>query len=165
LPTSSKLRFTIRRDTFEVELEGEFDYVMDKFEELIAKYSQPSSVVDKKDTTDSPSCKDLTGILETGADGKPHFVVPFDSVTTKEAISLLLFHTHPTPLGDKELSDMLNRIWKSTKPAAIRARASELHKGGKLVTEKGRYVLSGAGLQWLTGEVIPSLRGARPLQR
>lgn len=164
MPTSNRLRFRIRRDTFEVELEGEFDYVMDKFEELIAEYSQPSSVVDGEETTDSPSRKDLRGILETGADGKPQFVVPFDSMTTKEAVGLVLFHAHPTPLGDKELSDVLNRIWKSTKPAAIRARASELRKGGKLVTEKGRYVLSGAGLQWLRGEVIPSLRGARPLQ-
>lgn len=155
------MRFRIRRGAFEVELEGEFDYVMDEFEELIAKHWKPSSMVEEEETPDTLGREDLRGILETGVDGKPHFVIPFDSVTAKQAIGLVLFYTQPTALGDKELSDVLNRIWKSTKPGAIRARASELHKDGKLVTEKGRYVLSGAGLQWVSSEVIPSLRRAR----
>jgi hypothetical protein len=46
----------------------------------------------------------------------------------------------------------------------IRARASELRKDGKLITENGRYSLSGAGLQWVRAEVIPSLRGVRSIQ-
>jgi hypothetical protein len=161
MSANGRLRFKIRRGAFEVELEGEFDYVMDQFEELMAKYWQPSSMAEEEETPDTPGGTDLKGVLETGADGKPHFVIPFDSLTAREAIGLVLFHAQPTALGDKELSDALNRIWKPTKPGAIRARASELHKDGKLVTEKGRYVLSGAGLQWVRGEVIPSLRRAR----
>lgn len=114
--------------------------------------------------TEVLSGEDLEGILETGPDGKPHFTIPFDSLTAKEAIGLVLFKAQPAPLGDKELSDLLNVSWRATKPHVIRARASELRKDGKLITEKGRYSLSGAGLQWIRSEVIPSLRGVRSTQ-
>ena len=110
---------------------------------------------------DSLLRQDLEGILETGPDGKPHFTIPFDSLTAKEAIGLVLYKAQPAPLGDKELSDLLNASWRTTKPHVIRARASELRKDGKLITEKGRYSLSGAGLQWIRADVIPSLRGVR----
>jgi DNA-binding response OmpR family regulator len=47
--------------------------------------------------------EDLEGILETGPDGRPHFTIPFDSLTAKEAIGLVLYKAQPNPLGDKEL--------------------------------------------------------------
>lgn len=141
----------------------------EKFEELMAQ-QQPSLGAAQEEVRpgsaipETLGSEDLEGILETGPDGKPHFTIPFDSLTAKEAIGLVLYKAQPTPLGDKELSDLLNASWKATKPHVIRARASELRKDGKLITEKGRYSLSGAGLQWIRAEVIPSLRGARSAQ-
>ena len=169
LSAENRLRFRIRRGSFEVELEGEFGYVKEKFEELMAQqrsYSGPVQEDARAESTiiESAGGKDLEGILETGPDGKPHFTIPFDSLTAKEAIGLVLFKSQPTPLGDKELSDLLNASWRTTKPHVIRARASELRKDGKLITEKGKYSLSGAGLQWIRAEVIPSLRGVRSVQ-
>jgi len=170
LSTESKLRFRIRRGNFEVELEGESGYVKEKFEELMAQaQAQPAAAQEEvRPTTailEGVGGEDLEGILETGPDGKPHFTIPFDSLTAKEAIGLVLYKAQATPLGDKELSDLLNASWKTTKPHVIRARASELRKDGKLITEKGRYSLSGAGLQWVRSEVIPSLRGVRSVQQ
>ena len=141
----------------------------EKFEELMAQqpsYSGPLQEESRSESiaTGNAGSEDLEGILETGPDGRPHFTIPFDSLTAKEAIGLVLYKGQPTPLGDKELSDLLNASWKTTKPHVIRARASELRKGGKLITEKGRYSLSGAGLQWVRAEVIPSLRGVRSVQ-
>jgi hypothetical protein len=169
LSAENRLRFRIRRRGFEVELEGEFGYVKEKFEELMAQqpsYSEPVQEEARVESTtiESIGGEDLEGILESGPDGKPHFTIPFDSLTAKEAIGLLLYKAQPTPLGDKELSDLLNASWRTTKPHVIRARASELRKDGKLITEKGRYSLSGAGLQWIRAEVIPSLRGVRSAQ-
>jgi hypothetical protein len=166
LSAENKLRFRIRRGSFEVELEGDFGYVKGKFEELMAQQPPSSVPVQEEARTESTTMEtlggeDLEGILETGPDGKPHFTIPFDSLTAKEAIGLVLYKAQPTPLGDKELSDLLNASWKTTKPHVIRARASELRKDGKLITEKGRYSLSGAGLQWIRADVIPSLRGVR----
>jgi hypothetical protein len=168
LSAENRLRFRIRRGSFEVELEGEFGYVKGKFEELIAQQSSYSGPAQEEARAESTIMgtggEDLEGILETGPDGKPHFTIPFDSLTAKEAIGLVLYKAQPNPLGDKELSDLLNASWKTTKPHVIRARASELRKDGKLITEKGRYSLSGAGLQWVRAEVIPSLRGVRSIQ-
>jgi hypothetical protein len=168
LSSERRLRFRIRRGNFEVELEGESDYVKEKFEELMAQ-EPPSPALGQDETRTATTeifagGEGLEGILEIGPDGKPHFTIPFDSLTAKEAIGLLLYKAQPNPLGDKELSDMLNASWKATERHVIRARASELRKDGKLITEKGRYSLSGAGLQWVRGEVIPSLRGARSIQ-
>jgi hypothetical protein len=169
LSSDGRLRFRIRRGNFEVELEGESEYVKEKFEELMAQQPPPPTVA-QEETRPTPAMteilggEDLEGILETGPDGRPHFTIPFDSLTAKEAIGLVLYKTQPNPLGDKELSDLLNASWKTTKPHVIRARASELRKDGKLITEKGRYSLSGAGLQWIRSEVIPSLRGVRSAQ-
>jgi len=170
LSSENRLRFRIRRGNFEVELEGESEYVKEKFEELMAQQPPQSGIVQEEvrptpAMTETLSGEDLEGILETGPDGKPHFTIPFDSLTAKEAIGLVLFKAQPSPLGDKELSDLLNASWKTTKPHVIRARASELRKDGKLITEKGRYSLSGAGLQWIKAEVIPSLRGVRSVQQ
>jgi hypothetical protein len=166
LSAEKKLRFRIRRGNLEVELEGEYEYVKEKFEELMAQQPPYSSAVQEEvrpapAMTETLGGGDLEGILETGPDGKPHFTIPFDSMTAKEAIGLVLYRAQPSPLGDKELSDLLNASWKATKPHVIRARASELRKDGKLITEKGRYSLSGAGLQWIRAEVVPSLRGVR----
>lgn len=170
MSANNRLRFRIRRGNFEVELEGESEYVKEKFEELMAQQPSQPSIAQEEARPASTMAEmlgggeDLEGILETGPDGKPHFTIPFDSLTAKEAIGLVLFKAQPTPLGDKELSDLLNASWKTTKPHVIRARASELRKDGKLITEKGRYTLSGAGLQWIRAKVIPSLRGARSVQ-
>jgi hypothetical protein len=169
LSAENRLRFRIRRGNFEVELEGEFEYVKEKFEELMAQQPSYSGPLQEEARTEPATMElmggeGLEGILETGPDGKPHFTIPFDSLTAKEAIGLVLYKAQPTPLGDKELSDLLNASWKATKPHVIRARASELRKDGKLITEKGRYSLSGAGLQWVRAEVIPSLRGVRSVQ-
>jgi len=167
LSAERRLRFRIRRGNFEVELEGESEYVKQKFEELMAQQPPPPEPLLEESRpvmAETLGGEDLEGILETGPDGKPHFTIPFDSLTAKEAIGLVLFKAQPTPLGDKELSELLNASWKTTKPHVIRARASELRKDGKLITEKGRYSLSGAGLQWVRAEVIPSLRGVRSAQ-
>jgi hypothetical protein len=169
LSAENRLRFRIRRGNFEVELEGEREYVKAKFEELMAQQDAYSSAVQEEirpapKATEASGGEDLGGILETGSDGKPHFTIPFDSLTAKEAMGLVLYKAQPTPLGDKELSDLLNASWRATKPHVIRARASELRKDGKLITEKGRYSLSGAGLQWIRAEVIPALKGVRSAQ-
>lgn len=169
MSAEKRLRFRIRRSNFEVELEGDAEYVKEKFEELMAEQPAYSGTVQEEARptpvfSDSVGSEHLEGILETGPDGRPHFTIPFDSLTAKEAMGLVLFKAQPNPLGDKELSELLNASWKTTKPHVIRARASELRKEGKLITEKGRYSLSGAGLQWVRAEVIPSLRGARSIQ-
>jgi len=157
-----RLRFRLRRGNFEVELEGDFDYVRSKFEELLQSQPtiqpvSPSTIGDQSLEGFVPS-EELTGILETTADGKLHFTIPFDRISAKEAIGLILYSSNPVPVEDAKLIELLGTGWKAVKDNVVRARVSEMRKEGKLRAEQGRYSLSGAGLQWITQEILPKLR-------
>jgi len=155
------LRFRLRRGNFEVELEGEYDYVKGKFEELMQTQSTGSlglqGSVDQSGQAFIPG-DELTGILETTPEGKLHFTIPFDKISAKEAIGLILYGSNPTPVEDARLIELLQTSWKAVKDNVVRARVSELRKEGKLIAEQGRYSLSGAGIQWISQEVLPKVR-------
>ena len=159
-----KLRFRIKTKDQEIELEGGFDYVREKFESLVERLQvkngggqvtvqEPVVAAESGEPSEA-----LKGIVQFSGEGRPYLTVPADSLSAKEALALVLFATHPKTFGDDELSTLLGSSWKTTSGAVVRARASELKREGKLIAEKGSYVLSGAGVQWVTGEVIPGLK-------
>ncbi len=163
MSSEKKLKFRIRRGDFEVELEGDFDYVKNQFEELenslrpvggVARTPEPQPT----DVTDPQSSVGIAGIVEFTSEGKPHLTVPVDTLSAKEAISLVMFSMHPKPLGDDDLSSLLSSSWKTTGESIVRARISELRREGKVITERGNYVLSGAGVQWIQNDVLPRLQ-------
>ena len=102
--------------------------------------------------------EELVGILETTPEGKLHFTIPFDKISAKEAIGLILYGSNPAPVEDAKLIELLGTSWKAVKDNVVRARISELRKEGKLIAEGGRYSLSGAGIQWISQEVLPHLK-------
>ena len=103
---------------------------------------------------------ELAGVLETTPEGKLHFTIPFDKISAKEAIGLILYGSSPTPIEDAKLMELLGTSWKAVKDNVVRARVSELRKEGKLIAEQGRYSLSGAGTQWISQEVLPKVKPA-----
>ncbi len=157
-----RLKFRIRRGNFEVELEGDFDYVQSKFEGLLK--SQPTMPAGSQQLVGDQLAEsvipgeDLAGILATTPEGKLHFTIPFDRISAKEAIGLILYSSNPTPLEDAKLIELLGTSWKAVKDNVVRARVSELRKEGKLIAEQGRYSLSGAGMQWISQDVLPKVR-------
>jgi hypothetical protein len=158
LSSEKKLRFRVRRGDFEVELEGEFEYVKSQFEEFqnALKPSQGAPAQSSTSADLPPQTKDaVNGIVEYTVEGRPHLTVPVDDLSAKEAISIVMYSLHPKPLGDDELSSLLSSSWKATNESVVRARVSELRKEGKLIAERGSYVLSGAGVQWVEGQLLP----------
>ena len=163
---NGRLRFRVKRGDLEVELEGNFDYVKERFETLmrdvtlsptvVASVSQISPVASPSQPLVLPLT--LDGIVESGPDGKPRLTIPVDLITAKEALALILYALNPTQFSDEELSTMLSSSWKTMKSEAVRARASELRRDGRLVADKGKYNLSGAGIQWIQNDVLPKLK-------
>jgi hypothetical protein len=163
MSSERKLRFRLRRGDFEVELEGEFDYVREQFEQLegsLRPTTQTSGQAPKPASSEIlAEMKDaVTGVIEYTPEGRPHLIVPVDNLSAKEAISIVMYSIHPKPLGDGELSTLLSSSWKATNESVVRARVSELRKEGKLIADRGSYVLSGAGIQWVEGQVLPRLQ-------
>ena len=161
LVSEHRLRFKIRRGNFEVELEGDFEYVHEKFEELLQSQPAPSTLSQTSGASSAEPIipgEELAGILETTPEGKLHFTVPFDRISAKEAIGLILYGSNPSSIEDATLIELLGTSWKSVKDNVVRARVSELRKEGKLIAEQGRYSLSGAGMQWIKQDVLPKLR-------
>jgi len=162
-----KLRFRIKRGEHEVELEGDYEYVKEKFEELLKEVPvQSPTVVQPQQPQLQPylaapvqaQTVGLEGIVEKAPDGKPRLTIPVDLITAKEAVALMLIAVHPASLSDEDLSALLSSSWKTMKPEAVRARASELRREGKLMAEKGVYSLSGAGVQWVRTEVVSRIK-------
>ncbi len=163
MSSERKLRFRLRRGDFEVELEGEFDYVRVQFENLQGQLRPTVQTANSGQKVASgdipPEMKDsVTGVVEYTTEGRPHLIVPVDNLSAKEAISIVMYSIHPKPLGDGELSSLLSSSWKATNESIVRARVSELRKEGKLIADRGSYVLSGAGLQWVEGQLLPRLQ-------
>ncbi len=160
---SKKLKFRIRRGDTEVELEGDFEYVREQYEKLsegveMSRSSLATQGPNASSTTGLETTEPLEGIIQLSSEGRPHLTVPADSVSAKEALALVLYATHPKPFGDDELSSLLGASWKTTSGAIVRARASELKREGKLIAERGSYMLSGAGIQWVKTDLLPNLR-------
>ncbi len=163
LSSEKKLRFRIRRGDFEVELEGDFDYVKGRFEELESSLRPIAGLKGPEQLSLSPVASSepatgIAGVVEFTSEGKPHLTVPVDTLSAKEAISLVMFSLHPKPLGDDDLSSLLSSSWKTTGESIVRARISELRREGKVIAERGNYVLSGAGVQWIQNDVLPRLQ-------
>jgi hypothetical protein len=162
LSSEKKLRFRIRKGDFEVELEGDHDYVRERFEDLEKSLGPTASfIVAPQLSNPTPTLEQsvgIAGIVEFTSEGKPHLTVPVDTLSAKEAISLVMFSMHPKPLGDDDLSSLLSSSWKTTGESIVRARISELRREGKVITERGNYVLSGAGVQWIQNDILPRLQ-------
>lgn len=119
---------------------------------LTAAAAQPPTLVTKKE---------LEGIIEVTADGRPHVTVSPEKLAAKEVISLLLYWKYPNGFSTKELTELVGLSWKSIDESTIGARMSDLK--GLVIKEgpKGKYVylLSGVGKNWVEHNLLPKLRG------
>jgi len=85
----------------------------------------------------------------------------FGKLTAAEAILLQLYATESRGLEQIHyilLGDGLNRVAsRRIKPAAIRARASELQRQNLLSIDNGRYQLSPKGIEFVESDIAPKL--------
>ncbi len=153
--TEDKLRFKLKKGDIEIELEGEAQYVKEKFERLYENLTTPSQWTSK---TKQPYPIQLEGIIEQTDEGRYYLIIPANMITSKEAVALFLYAVRPKKLSDKELSEIISSGWKTMKAEAVRARASELRRDGKLISDNGQYTLSGAGVQWVENDLFNKIR-------
>lgn len=151
-----RMRFRVKRGDVEVELEGPADYVKGKFESMLESLLKKPGEPVQEWVQEFPET--LRGVMEKTPEGRPYLSVPVELLTSKEALALFLYALKPKKLSDQELSEIMTSGWKTMKAEAVRARASELRRDGKLVSEDGLYTLSGAGVQWVENEVLNKIK-------
>lgn len=107
--------------------------------------------------------KEIEGIIEVTANGRPHIVVSPEKLTAKDIISLLLYWKEPDGLVIRELTDLISLNWKAVDQRYVAAVIGGMK--GLILKEgpRGKYVykLSGTGKSWTENNVLPKLRGER----
>ncbi len=84
-----RLRFRIRNRDKEIELEGDFEYVREKFENLVENLRLKDGIVQNDpepvQTLEATEPSDLLkGIVQFSGEGRPYLTVPADSLSAKE---------------------------------------------------------------------------------
>jgi len=137
-----KVRVTVHRPYGNIEFEGE---TLDEVVQALETFPEWSAVVDRLIPTsaDEEETKDiLKGVVETTSEG-PQLVVAKDRISSKEAISILLYAKDPEPVEPKEIGRLLSLSGHGS--AGFGSRLSEMRREGTVVREGQGYRLSGAG--------------------
>src|SRR3989442_14049694 len=95
-----RLRFRIKTHSQEIELEGDFEYVRDKLENLGESLSLKDGISQTKpepvQTIEQSEPSDLLqGIVQFSGEGRPYRTVPADSLSPQDALVLLHYSSPP----------------------------------------------------------------------
>jgi len=138
-----KVRVIVGRPYGNIEIEGES---LDELVEGLETFPEWLAVIDKliaiPEVPPSEEENPLEGIIEPTSEG-PQLIVPKEKVSSKEAISLLLYAQDPTPIEPKQIGRLLNLSGHSS--AGFGSRLSEMRREGTILREGQGYRISVAG--------------------
>jgi len=107
--------------------------------------------------------KELEGIIEVTADGRPQLIIPPGKLTAKDVIGLLLYWKYPNGLLLNELTNLVSLSWKAVNQPYVAANIGTMK--GLLLKEgpRGKYVfkLSGAGKSWVETDLLPKIKAEK----
>ena len=138
-----KIRVTVHRPYGNIEVEGE---TLDEVVEALEGFPEWLDVIDRLvptgTTEEEKTINVLEGVVETTSEG-PQIVVAKDRISSKEAISIILYAKDPEPIEPKEIGRLLSLSGHGS--AGFGSRLSEMRREGTLLKEGQGYRLSGAG--------------------
>jgi len=137
-----KVRVRVHRPYGDIEFEGD---TLDDVVQSLETFPEWSAVIDRlipvaseKEEADEA----LRGIVESSAEG-PQLVVAKGRVSSKEAISILLYAKDPEPIEPREIGRLLSLSGHGS--PGFGSRLSEMRREGVLLREGEGYRLSGSG--------------------
>lgn len=166
-------KFRLKAGDFEIEVEGEQEYVDKKFMEISKKIfeektipvvAHPIKQLVKTVPSEALLKKtDLQGIMEYTSDGKPHLCVPNPSkkLSLSEVMTLFLHTYAPQKMSLKDLQEVVSENWRSVPITAVSAVMATTLKGRVIRGGKrGRYnyTLSGSGREFVKDIIATKLK-------
>ncbi|MEM2921541.1 MAG: hypothetical protein QXF26_04405 [Candidatus Bathyarchaeia archaeon] len=145
----------MRRPYGDVEVEGDS---LDEVVEGLQTFPEWLAVIDRLMPSiegEKMTLTGLEGLVETTPEG-PQLTVSKDRISSKEAISLLLYSKDPSPMEPKEIGRLLNLSGHGS--SGFGSRLSEMRREGLLVKEGEGYRLSASGRRFVE-ELVERLRG------
>ena len=137
-----KVKVTVNRPYGNIEFEGD---TLDEVVQALETFPEWSGVIDRlipSNSEDEEEQNILEGVIETTSEG-PQLVVAKDRISTKEAISILLYAKDPEPLEPKEIGRLLSLSGHGS--PGFGSRLSEMRRENTLLKEGQGYRLSGSG--------------------
>ncbi len=138
-----KVKVVVSRPYGSIEVEGES---LDEVVEGLETFPEWLAVIDRfiaiPEVQLSKEENPVEGIIELTSEG-PQLIVSKDKVSTKEAISLLLYAQDPTPLEPKQIGRLLNLSGHSS--PGFGSRVSEMRREGTILREGQGYRISVTG--------------------
>jgi len=137
-----KVRVIVKRTYGNVEVEGES---LDEVVEGLETFPEWLAVIDKLIAIPEEEAKEeqgLTGVIENTSEG-PQLIVSKDRVSSKEAISLLLYAQDPNTVEPRKIGRLLNLSGHGS--TGFGSRLSEMRREGSIIKEGEGYRLSVSG--------------------
>jgi len=137
-----KVRVIVKRTYGNVEVEGES---LDEVVEGLETFPEWLAVIDKLIAIPEEETKEesgLTGVIENTSEG-PQLIVSKDRVSSKEAISLLLYAQDPNTVEPRKIGRLLNLSGHGS--TGFGSRLSEMRREGSIIKEGEGYRLSVSG--------------------
>ena len=142
-----KVRVIVGRPYGNIEIEGES---LDELVEGLETFPEWLAVIDKLIAIpDVPTTEEeniLEGVIESTSEG-PQLIISKDRVSSKEAISLLLYAHDPTAIEPKQIGRLLNLSGHSS--AGYGSRLSEMRREGVALRDGEGYRLTVLGKKWI----------------
>ena len=138
-----KVRVVVSRSYGNIEIEGDS---LDELVEGLETFPEWLTVIDNLIAIpEGPLGEEenlLEGIIESTSEG-PQLIVPKENVSSKEAISLLLYTQDPTPIEPRHVGRLLSLSGHSS--AGYGSRLSEMRREGTILREGQGYRISAIG--------------------
>ena len=137
-----KVRVIVKRPYGNVEVEGEG---LDEVVEGLETFPEWLAVIDKLISVPEAIGSEeaiLSGVIEATSEG-PQIIVSKDRISTKEAISLLLYAQDPNTMEPRKIGRLLNLSGHGS--TGFGSRLSEMRREGTIIREGQGYRLSVAG--------------------
>lgn len=137
-----KIRVIIKRHYGNVEVEGD---TLDEIVEGLATFPEWLAVIDRLIETPDENLEAtnlLDSIIEVTTEG-PQLIVPKDKISSKEAISLILYAQDKESLEPKVVGRLLTLSGHGS--TGYGSRLSEMRREGTIIREGNGYRLSSLG--------------------